>query len=64
MFICLSGCVYERENQGLYEYHQTKWVTNFDNVKISVKATSKFNFPGITPTWNASTREASWGQMI
>ena len=64
MIIRLSGCVYERENQGLYEYRQTKWVTNFDNVKISLKATSKLNFPGIIPTWNAPTRGASWGQLI
>ena len=27
--------------------------TNFENVQISLQATSKLNFPGITPTWNA-----------
>ena len=47
MFISISGCVSERENQGLYEYQQAKCVTNFENVQISLKATSKFNFPGL-----------------
>jgi hypothetical protein len=56
-----SGCVSERKNQGLSEYGIIKSVTNCEFV---FKATSKFNIPGITPTWNASTWSSRWGHEV
>ena len=31
---------------------------------MSLEATSKFNIPGITPTWNASTWSSRWGHEV
>ena len=50
-----SGCVAKRKKQGLFEYQLKSGVTNVENVQMSLKANLKFNFPAITPTWNAST---------
>ena len=47
-----------------YTIVNIKWVTKLENVQISLKATSKLNFPGTTPTWNASTWRSRWGELI
>ena len=31
---------------------------------MSLESTSKFNMPGITPTWNASTWSSRWGHEV
>ena len=48
-----------KENTKGYIYiNKPKWVKNFEHLQISFKATSKFNFPGIT--WNGFT----WGFQV
>ena len=38
--------------------------TNDEYVWMSLKVTSKFHTPGITPTWNACNWSSRWGQVI
>ena len=65
MFIQLSGCASNIKNKGLLEYQLKKnCFTKPENVQTSLKVTSKFNFPGITPTWNAFTWASRWGQLL
>ena len=45
-------------------FRNTNGVTNIGNMWMSLKATSKFNIPGITPTWNSSTWSSRWGLLI
>ena len=64
MLMYLSGCVSKIENQGLCKYQLKSGITNVENVQMSLKATSKFHFPGISHTLNASTWASRWGQLI
>ena len=63
MFICLSGCV-SKNTKCFININKIKLITNYENVQISLKATSKFNFPGMTTTWNAFTWVSRWGQLM
>ena len=51
----------DRGNQGLSKLHLKKCVRNIDSVYMSCQATSKFNIPGITPTWTAYTWSSRGG---
>ena len=64
MFISLSRCVSKTGNHELYKYQQKKIGYNFFNMPINLIATAIFNFPRITPTWNAFSLGSKWGQLI
>ena len=53
-------------NQGVFRNEEIKGHrdTNVEYVWMNLKATLKFNIPGINPTLNTSTWSSKWGQLI
>ena len=63
--LCTHQGVYQKDKiKGVLRYELQNDITNVENVQMSLKATSKVNFPGITPTWYASTWTSRWGQLV
>ena len=57
--------VFRKEKiKGYPNITSNKGVTNVKYVWISRKVTSKFNIPGIIPTWNTSTWGPRWVQEV
>ena len=60
----LLGCFWIEKVKGYPNMPSKKGVTSVKFVWMSRKVTSKFNIPGITPTWNTSTWGSRWFQEV